>query len=124
MTECKFMSSFCVSQTTWGEYDSTRQLSDRINDITLWKKSLEACAEELDTEMDTLTLVSRVITLLVVKSDIFFYNIYSLLFLFSFSLHYIFISISINILSYLIPVLCFVLHLPLSCNINKRKRHK
>ncbi|XP_060721841.1 tektin-2 [Tachysurus vachellii] len=48
-----------ANKTTWGEYDSTRRLSDRINDITLWKKSLEACAEELDTEMDTLTLTKE-----------------------------------------------------------------
>lgn len=61
------MSLSRVSQTAWGEYDSSRRLSDRISDITLWKKSLEACAEELDTEMDALTLVSGVIALLMVK---------------------------------------------------------
>lgn len=57
------MSSFCVSQTIWGEYDNNRRLSDRISEVKLWKKSLEACAEEVDTEMDALTLVSRFITL-------------------------------------------------------------
>lgn len=80
------MSLFCVSQTTWGEYDSNRRLSDRISDITLWKKSLETCAEEVDTEMDALTLVGRVITLLTVESEYLY-------FLFSFYLHYIFLSV-------------------------------
>ncbi|KAI5087267.1 tektin-2 [Silurus meridionalis] len=44
------------NKTKWGEYDSSRRLRDRINDITLSKKSLEACAEKLDMEMDALTL--------------------------------------------------------------------
>lgn len=55
----------------WGEYDSGRRLSDRISEITLWKKSLEACAEELDAEMDALTLVSRVVMLFMVKTAIY-----------------------------------------------------
>ncbi|KAK3508380.1 hypothetical protein QTP70_025786, partial [Hemibagrus guttatus] len=45
--------------TTWGEYDSNRRLNDRISDITLWRKRLETCAEELDTEMDALTLTKE-----------------------------------------------------------------
>ncbi|XP_060760069.1 tektin-2 [Neoarius graeffei] len=48
-----------TNKTLWGEYDSNRQLNDRIGDITLWKKSLEACAEELDKEMDALTLAKE-----------------------------------------------------------------
>ncbi|XP_058261120.1 tektin-2 [Hemibagrus wyckioides] len=48
-----------ANKTTWGEYDSNRRLSDRISDITLWKKSLETCAEEVDTEMDALTLTKE-----------------------------------------------------------------
>ncbi|KAM9434785.1 tektin-2 [Clarias gariepinus] len=48
-----------ANKTTWGEYDSNRRLSDRISDITDWKKSLEACAEEVDAEMDALTLTKE-----------------------------------------------------------------
>ncbi|XP_026784135.3 tektin-2 isoform X2 [Pangasianodon hypophthalmus] len=48
-----------ANKTMWDEYDSNRRLGDRISDITLWKKSLEACAEELDAEMDALTLTKE-----------------------------------------------------------------
>ncbi|KAK3525223.1 hypothetical protein QTP86_023307 [Hemibagrus guttatus] len=48
-----------ANKTTWGEYDSNRRLNDRISDITLWRKRLETCAEELDTEMDALTLTKE-----------------------------------------------------------------
>uniref|UniRef100_A0A8C1IC51 Tektin n=2 Tax=Cyprinus carpio TaxID=7962 RepID=A0A8C1IC51_CYPCA len=45
-----------TSKTNWDEYDSTRRLSDRINDVTRWKENLKACAQQLDAEMDALTL--------------------------------------------------------------------
>nr|AAQ97971.1 tektin 2 [Danio rerio] len=45
-----------TNKTSWNEYDSTRKLSDRINDITRWKGNLKACAQEVDEEMDALTL--------------------------------------------------------------------
>ncbi|KAF4080425.1 hypothetical protein AMELA_G00171200 [Ameiurus melas] len=48
-----------TNKTIWGEYDNNRRLSDRISEVKLWKKSLEACAEEVDTEMDALTLTKE-----------------------------------------------------------------
>uniref|UniRef100_A0A8C2F0R8 Tektin n=1 Tax=Cyprinus carpio TaxID=7962 RepID=A0A8C2F0R8_CYPCA len=45
-----------TSKTNWDEYDSTRRLSDRINDVTRWKENLKACAQQVDAEMDALTL--------------------------------------------------------------------
>ncbi|XP_056336295.1 tektin-2 [Danio aesculapii] len=45
-----------TNKTSWNEYDSTRKLSDRINDITRWKENLKACAQEVDEEMDALTM--------------------------------------------------------------------
>ncbi|XP_067267873.1 tektin-2 [Chanodichthys erythropterus] len=45
-----------ANKTNWDEYDSSRRLSDRINDITRWKENLKACAQEVDAEMDALTL--------------------------------------------------------------------
>ncbi|TSO05425.1 Tektin-2 [Bagarius yarrelli] len=48
-----------ANTTLWGEYDSSRRLSDRISDVTLWKRSLQACAEELDAEMEALTLTKE-----------------------------------------------------------------
>uniref|UniRef100_A0A673IN53 Tektin n=1 Tax=Sinocyclocheilus rhinocerous TaxID=307959 RepID=A0A673IN53_9TELE len=46
-----------TSKTNWDEYDSSRRLSDRINDVTRWKENLKACAQQVDAEMDALTLV-------------------------------------------------------------------
>ncbi|KAF5904317.1 Tektin-2, partial [Clarias magur] len=57
--ESRALCNETTNKTTWGEYDSNRRLSDRISDITDWKKSLEACAEEVDTEMDALTLTKE-----------------------------------------------------------------
>ncbi|KAG1948680.1 tektin-2 [Pimephales promelas] len=45
-----------ANKTNWEEYDSSRRLSDRINDVLRWKENLKACAQEVDTEMDALTL--------------------------------------------------------------------
>ncbi|XP_051520595.1 tektin-2-like isoform X2 [Myxocyprinus asiaticus] len=45
-----------ANKTNWDEYESSRRLSDRINDITRWKENLKACAQEVDVEMDALTL--------------------------------------------------------------------
>uniref|UniRef100_A0A8C1T8W1 Tektin n=1 Tax=Cyprinus carpio TaxID=7962 RepID=A0A8C1T8W1_CYPCA len=45
-----------TSKTNWDEYDSSRRLSDRINDVTRWKENLKACAQQVDAEMDALTL--------------------------------------------------------------------
>ncbi|XP_017336310.1 tektin-2 isoform X1 [Ictalurus punctatus] len=50
-----------TNKTIWGEYDNNRRLSDRISEVKLWKKSLEACAEEVDTEMDALTLTKEAV---------------------------------------------------------------
>ncbi len=33
------------------------RLSDRIDDVTRWKENLKACAQQVDAEMDALTLV-------------------------------------------------------------------
>ncbi|XP_030645340.1 tektin-2 [Chanos chanos] len=44
-----------ASKTNWDENASCRTLSDRIRDVTRWKENLEACAQEVDTEMDALT---------------------------------------------------------------------
>ncbi|XP_043072936.1 tektin-2 [Puntigrus tetrazona] len=43
-------------KTNWDEYDSSRRLSDRVDDVTRWKDSLKACAQQVDAEMDALTL--------------------------------------------------------------------
>ncbi|KAK2887481.1 hypothetical protein QQF64_013355 [Cirrhinus molitorella] len=45
-----------TNKTNWDEYDSTRRLSDRINDVAHWKNNLNACAQQVDAEMDALTL--------------------------------------------------------------------
>ncbi|XP_051992625.1 tektin-2 isoform X2 [Xyrauchen texanus] len=45
-----------ANKTNWDEYESSRRLSDRINDITCWKENIKACAQEVDVEMDALTL--------------------------------------------------------------------
>ncbi|RXN28555.1 tektin-2 [Labeo rohita] len=45
-----------TNKTHWDEYDSSRRLSDRINDVTHWKENLNACAQQVDAEMDALTL--------------------------------------------------------------------
>ncbi len=42
------------------EYDSSRRLSDRINDVTRWRENPKACAQQVDAEMDALTLVINV----------------------------------------------------------------
>lgn len=47
-------------QTNWDNYDSSRRLSDRIDDITRWKEKLKACAQEVNAEMDALTLVNNI----------------------------------------------------------------
>uniref|UniRef100_A0A8C1SLI3 Tektin n=1 Tax=Cyprinus carpio TaxID=7962 RepID=A0A8C1SLI3_CYPCA len=33
--------------------------TDRINDLTRWKENLKACAQQVDAEMDALTLVNN-----------------------------------------------------------------
>ncbi|XP_036423229.1 tektin-2 [Colossoma macropomum] len=48
-----------ANKTSWDEYDSSRRLSDRISDIARWKKSLEACAQEVDAEIDALTVAKE-----------------------------------------------------------------
>ncbi|XP_056598156.1 tektin-2 [Triplophysa dalaica] len=45
-----------ANKTNWDNYDSSRRLSDRIDDITRWKEKLKACAQEVNAEMDALTL--------------------------------------------------------------------
>nr|XP_055076452.1 tektin-2 [Misgurnus anguillicaudatus]XP_055076453.1 tektin-2 [Misgurnus anguillicaudatus] len=45
-----------ANKTNWDNYDSSRRLSDRINDVTRWKENLKACAQEVDAEMEALTL--------------------------------------------------------------------
>ena len=47
-----------LSQTSWNESDSSRRLTERVWDITRWRDTLEASAQELDREMDALTLVN------------------------------------------------------------------
>ncbi|TRY96386.1 hypothetical protein DNTS_029320 [Danionella cerebrum] len=44
------------NKTSWNEYDSSRRLSERISDVTRWKENLKACAQEVDAEMDALTM--------------------------------------------------------------------
>ncbi|XP_063041923.1 tektin-2 isoform X2 [Engraulis encrasicolus] len=43
------------TKTTWDETDSSRKLSDRIDVLNQWKTKLEACAKDVDKEMDVLT---------------------------------------------------------------------
>ncbi|KAG9279438.1 tektin-2 [Astyanax mexicanus] len=44
-----------ANKTSWDEYDSSRRLNDRISDVTRWKKSLEACVQDVNAEIDALT---------------------------------------------------------------------
>ncbi|XP_062866902.1 tektin-2 [Trichomycterus rosablanca] len=48
-----------TNKTTWDEYDSRRKLNDRVSDITRWKNSLDVCAQEVDKEMDALTMAKE-----------------------------------------------------------------
>ncbi|KAJ8000303.1 hypothetical protein DPEC_G00203440 [Dallia pectoralis] len=43
-------------KTHWDEVNSSRRLSDRIWDLSRWRDTLESCAQEVDKEMDALTL--------------------------------------------------------------------
>ncbi|XP_028820571.1 tektin-2 isoform X1 [Denticeps clupeoides] len=45
-----------ANKASWLESDSNRRLSDRIHDISHWKELLEFCVQEVDREMDALTL--------------------------------------------------------------------
>lgn len=45
-------------QTAWDESDTSHRLSDRAWDVARWKEALEICAQEVDKEMESLTLVS------------------------------------------------------------------
>ncbi|XP_041738726.1 tektin-2 isoform X2 [Coregonus clupeaformis] len=45
-----------TSKTNWDTSDSSRRLSDRIWDISRWRETLESCAQEVEKEMDALTL--------------------------------------------------------------------
>ncbi|XP_066530945.1 tektin-2 [Hoplias malabaricus] len=57
--ESRALRNETANKTIWDEYDSSRRLSDRISDITRWKKSLEACAQEVDAEIEALTLAKE-----------------------------------------------------------------
>ncbi|XP_076864124.1 tektin-2 [Brachyhypopomus gauderio] len=48
-----------TSKVICDEYDNSCRLSDRVRDITHWKKSLEACALKVDSEMDLLILAKE-----------------------------------------------------------------
>lgn len=50
--------SLSVLQTAWDESDTSRRLSDRAGDVARWKEALESCTQEVDKEMEALTLVS------------------------------------------------------------------
>lgn len=52
-----FVCPFSSIQTRWDESDSSRRLSDRIQEINHWKSKLEHCAKDVDKEMDALTQV-------------------------------------------------------------------
>uniref|UniRef100_A0A674CR06 Tektin n=1 Tax=Salmo trutta TaxID=8032 RepID=A0A674CR06_SALTR len=45
-----------TSKTNWDKSDSSRRLSDRIWDISRWRETLESCIQEVEKEMDALTL--------------------------------------------------------------------
>ncbi|XP_029920000.1 tektin-2 [Myripristis murdjan] len=44
------------SKTFWDESDNSGRLRDRVQDVARWKEALEACAQEVDKEMEALTL--------------------------------------------------------------------
>ncbi|KAL2079973.1 hypothetical protein ACEWY4_023766 [Coilia grayii] len=50
-----FVRNETTTKTKWDEHDSSRKLSDRVHDLTQWKGKLEACAKDVDKEMDVLT---------------------------------------------------------------------
>ncbi|KAJ8273410.1 hypothetical protein GJAV_G00101310 [Gymnothorax javanicus] len=47
------------NQTHWDKIDNSRRLRDRITDLTRWKEDLAACAQEVDSEMEVLTLTKE-----------------------------------------------------------------
>lgn len=53
-----YRSSVLPLQTAWDESDTSHRLSDRAWDVARWKEALEACTQEVDREMEALTLVS------------------------------------------------------------------
>uniref|UniRef100_UPI003AAA29FB tektin-2 n=1 Tax=Centroberyx gerrardi TaxID=166262 RepID=UPI003AAA29FB len=54
--EGKTLRNETSSKTFWDESDNSRRLSDRVWDVARWKEALEACAQEVDREMEALTL--------------------------------------------------------------------
>ncbi|KAL0962589.1 hypothetical protein UPYG_G00342160 [Umbra pygmaea] len=48
-----------TSKTNLDESNSSHRLNDRIWDISRWKETLECCAQEVDKEMDALTVVKE-----------------------------------------------------------------
>ncbi|XP_046874534.1 tektin-2 [Hypomesus transpacificus] len=54
--EGRMLRNETTSKTSWNESDSSRRLTERVWDITRWRDTLEASAQELDREMDALTL--------------------------------------------------------------------
>ncbi|XP_067111503.1 tektin-2-like [Osmerus mordax] len=54
--EARMLRNETTSKTIWNESDSSRRLTERVWGITRWRETLEASAQELDREMDALTL--------------------------------------------------------------------
>ncbi|XP_061597322.1 tektin-2 [Cololabis saira] len=54
--EARSLRDLTSCQTVWDESETRRRLSDRVWDVTRWKEALEACAQEVDKEMEALTL--------------------------------------------------------------------
>ncbi|KAM6958863.1 tektin-2 [Aplochiton taeniatus] len=44
------------SRTKWDETDNTRRLRNRVWDISCWTGTLESCSQEMDKEMEALTV--------------------------------------------------------------------
>ncbi|XP_036372150.1 tektin-2 [Megalops cyprinoides] len=47
------------NKTAWDKSDTCRRLRDRIYDVTRWKENLATCAQEVDKEMEALTLMKE-----------------------------------------------------------------
>ncbi|XP_061112138.1 tektin-2 isoform X2 [Conger conger] len=57
--EARTLRNETSNKTYWDKTDNSRRLRDRINDLTRWKDNLASCAQEVDTEMETLTLTKE-----------------------------------------------------------------
>ena len=52
-----FICIVTANQTKWDQHDNTTRLDERINDITVWKISLERCIADTNDEILVILLI-------------------------------------------------------------------